>query len=476
MPDLPEDILYFIVTELIHIERYDGSGRLSKYAGVSRTWNAIIEREIFKDLYVASDVPPALSDVGILPQRPITLSRFKKMMERDDGRRRSIVSRISIRAHYLYSLESEEARSDAGQAVNNEHFSRCIHDMWKVLEDWGTANRRPLTLDLAASSMLPPKIDARCPQRDKPYLHLAGAPLPQLRGVGSFELDDDPRIWPPSVFRMVGSMTALTSTTFVFDDMMRDDELRQQYREDLGKSLSLIPPTCTHFEARFLSRYCAFDSEEPVVAASKPDILCINLRRHLATHLRDLRLDCLRVSPALFWPSAFEQQQQQQQPPPSPPSWPHLEILEVVFEQQDSYGLFHADHTVDELTNYTTLPARDRMILSLTRSIPRPERGLYQLFAAAGRAVRLGGMPRLERLHMELHAIGQDVKFFFGRKDWDVDEEFEIDWKSIPSVEWTDEVLEAWGLAWEDCRVTRSDGNSWDRRNYLKLEADVPWR
>ncbi|KAL0253409.1 hypothetical protein SLS55_010388 [Diplodia seriata] len=431
--------------------------------------DAIIEREIFNDLDVASDVPPALSDVGILPQRSITLSRFKKMMERDDGRRRSIVSRISIRAHYLYSLESEEARSDAGQAVNNEHFSRSIHKMWKVLEDWGAANRRPLTLDLAASSMLPPKIDARCPQRDKPYLHLTGAPLPRLRGVGSFELDDDPRIWPPSLFRMVGSMTALTSTTFVFDDMMGDDELRQQYREDLGKSLSLIPPTCTDFEARFCSRYCAFDSEEPVVAASKPDILCINLRRHLATHLRDLRLDCLRVSPALFWPSAFEQQQQQQ-PLPSPPSWPHLEILEVVFEQQDSYGLFHADHTVDELTHYATLPARDRMDLSLTRSIPRPERGLYQLFAAAGRAVRLGGMPRLERLH----ATGQHVKFFFGH--WNGDEEFEINWKSIPSVAWTDEMFEAWGLAREDCRVDSSEGDPWDGRTDWLLEADVPWR
>ncbi|KKY15267.1 hypothetical protein UCDDS831_g07727 [Diplodia seriata] len=259
-------------------------------------------------------------------------------------------------------------------------------------------------------------------------------------------------------------MTALTSTTFVFDDMMGDARLRQQYREDLGKSLSLVPPTCIDFEAKFCSRLRGFDSEEPVVAASKPDILCINLRRHLATHLRDLRLDFLRVSPALFWPSAFEQQQ----PPPSPPSWPHLENFWLIFEQQDSYGLYHADPTLDldELTHWTE---------STTHSIARPERGLYQLVAAAGRAVRLGNMPRLGCLEMELHANGQDVRFSLGRRDEKWNGQFMINWGSAPSVEWTDEVLEAWGLTREDYQVIRPEGDDRDEWDWLDMRAVVPW-
>ncbi|KAF4535217.1 uncharacterized protein LTHEOB_12698 [Lasiodiplodia theobromae] len=99
--------------------------------------------------------------------------------------------------------------------------------------------------------------------------------------------------------------------------------------------------------------------EQPAVTPGSPDILCIAIR-NLSMYLRDLRLEDLRVSPELFWPTVEQQRQQ--------PLWPHLETLYLNFEPVDSYGRFYADPIPEELAYNAT---QNTPVESIKRALPR---------------------------------------------------------------------------------------------------------
>ncbi|KAK0644896.1 hypothetical protein DIS24_g8452 [Lasiodiplodia hormozganensis] len=193
-----------------------------------------------------------------------------------------------------------------------------------------------------------------------------------------------------------------------------------------------------------------------------PDILCIGIR-NLSMHLRDLSLSGLSASPELFWPTVEQQQPQSASAPTSPPSWPHLETLYLKLEPLDSYGRFYA--------------AQNTPVESTKRALQRPMRGLHQLIAAAGRAVSQGGMPRLQMMLLEIEDPRLQVML---NLDGDERGDFRLEWLSQPPVEWTDEVLDAWGLDWRMCEV---EEERWVMEEgkvaeaYWSFAANlVPWR
>ncbi|KAK0638109.1 hypothetical protein DIS24_g10146 [Lasiodiplodia hormozganensis] len=269
----------------------------------------------------------------------------------------------------------------------------------------------------------------------------------------------------------MASMKSLTRADLRFDNTIEDPEQRRQYRKDLGTCISQLPASCLELNAVFADVSHGFD-EHPAVTPHTPDTLCIGIR-DLSTRLRHLSLDAVRVSPAIFWPADVEQQQQQQ-----PPSWPQLEVLELILEPVDSYGTFYADPTPSEIAYNAANHTPARPIESITRLVPRPERGLHQLVTAAGRAAFRGGggMPRLRELRVELpDKCGLAVELFFGQ-DWKGEGNFRLEWTSRPPVPWTDEIVEAWGIEWNMCEIDSEEADEDGDGGYWNLETMVPWR
>ncbi|KAL0253408.1 hypothetical protein SLS55_010387 [Diplodia seriata] len=170
MPELPEDALFLIVKELNLLHRREMRSPpptlLSQYAGVGRTWNAIIERKTFSHLRVYSPGH----------QRPITPARFKQLMDRDPARWDAL-STVSFYASYPIACNSERGRSEAGKAVNNAHFSSSVREFWKVLKTLDAHEGK--ARDLLFSTLQVPNDNIFVPGGDA-YLHLVGEPLPHL--------------------------------------------------------------------------------------------------------------------------------------------------------------------------------------------------------------------------------------------------------------------------------------------------------
>lgn len=351
MPAFPDDVLFVIVKELKQLLREDisrhdrYSGRQPKfapYAGVSRQWNAIIERETFRHIRVSSADLLHEGCGGEAPdQGLVTTARFKEMMNRDPVRRRKILRHITFVASYSFSVYSTMGRLDAGRTANDEHFSRSVHQFWKMLEHW----ELPLSLTFVQAPVRKGDWSKESPA----WLNVVGDSLPRLRSVTSFSVDDELVVWPSSLMTIVESLTHLTNAKLILNDEIEDPELRRRWREgillnsfppektthfsllDLGHGISQISITCRNFYARFTDRSHGFE-EPPAVAPGGPDTFCINLRT-LSTHLRHLHLEQARISAALFWPGADEKNQA------SLPSWPHLETLLIQLEPVDSYGM-----------------------------------------------------------------------------------------------------------------------------------------
>ncbi|KAL1639593.1 hypothetical protein SLS58_007793 [Diplodia intermedia] len=456
-PELPEDVLFLIVKELNLLHRREiGSPPptlLSQYAGVGRTWNAIIERKTFSHLRVYSPGH----------QRPISPARFKQLMDRDPARWDAL-STVSFYAGYPVNLCSERGRSEAGMAVNNEHFSSSVREFWKVLETLDAPDGK--ARDLLFNTAQVPYDNSFVPGADA-YLHLVGEPLPRLRCLTGFCTNLCDSIWPSSLMHLAASIDGLTTTRLIFDDDIKDLELLRRYREDLGRCISQTPTSCTDFSADFGYYSSGFD-EMPAVAPSTPDTLCIQLRS-LSMCLRHLNLEHLRVSPALFWPTTDEQLGDGTAAA-FVPSWPNLESITLILAPLDSYGHFYADPSPEELESQ--LEAREIFQMPsevLDRQVPRPERGLHQLIVAAGQAVR-SGMPRLQWLRMEQDNVGPYMNFSVARHPTRGDP-FHLDWHSEPPVPLTEEVLRTWGLEWEACR------EYWDKDDppgWYKLSAVLP--
>lgn len=235
MPAFPDDVLFLIVKELkqllrediVRHDRYSGrQPKLAPYAGVSRKWNAIIESKNFRHISVSpterlhEECGEETPDQGL-----VTIARFQQMMDRDGGRRRQILRHITFLGSHSFSVYSTMGRSDAGRTTNDEHFSKSVHVFWKILEHW----EQPLSLKFVQTPVIKGDWSRQAPA----WLHLVGDPLPPLRCVTSFSVDDELVVWPSSLMAIVASLTRLTNVKLILNDEIEDSELRQRWREGI---------------------------------------------------------------------------------------------------------------------------------------------------------------------------------------------------------------------------------------------------
>ncbi|KAB2573742.1 hypothetical protein DBV05_g7554 [Lasiodiplodia theobromae] len=237
---------------------------------------------------------------------------------------------------------------------------------------------------------------------------------------------------------IIESLTHLTDAKLILNDEIEDPELRRRWREDLGHGISQISITRRDFYARFTDRSHGFD-ELPAVAPGGPDTFCINLRT-LSTHLRHLHLEQARISAALFWPGADEKKQA------SVPSWPHLETLLIQLEPVDSYGRFYADPTPEEVA------------YNASHNELRPWDPIEHREDDTGFAAKL-------ELY-ENHVNGGKRKD--GRLRWS--------WYITPAMRLADDLLEAWGLQWDEVEIWEEEGDREEDNGLWTAEALIPWR
>lgn len=118
-------------------------------------------------------------------------------------------------------------------------------------------------------------------------------------------------------------------------------------------------------------------------------------------------------------------------------------------------------------------------IENVCRAVPRPEHSLYPLLAVAGRAAQR--MPRLTQLTIqreddtgfaaklelyENHVHGGKRKD--GRLRWS--------WYITPAMRLADDVLEAWGLQWNEVEIWEEEGDREEDNGSWTAEALMPWR
>lgn len=249
MSRLPEDVLFLIFKELKLILEEEiprnaqaaRRPRLAPYTGVSRQWNSIIERETFKHIYVHSKELSVLRSAKSSKRKrqfadlhSTTPARFKQMMNRDAGRRREILRGITFVAAHLFSIHSHAGRSDTGRAANDEHFSRSVREFWKLLEQWEAPSVRGIALTLQHEHIT----ESEWVHGETPWLNLVGGPLPRLRCITSFNASEQANVWPSSLTHIIASLTHVASLQLVFDDNIKDTELRRRFREGI---LSPLP-------------------------------------------------------------------------------------------------------------------------------------------------------------------------------------------------------------------------------------------
>ncbi|KAF2143957.1 uncharacterized protein K452DRAFT_356929 [Aplosporella prunicola CBS 121167] len=316
------------------------------------------------------------------------------MMQRNNGRRRANIKRLTFVAGIHSSLDSDEAQTELGQTANNEAFTRSLSEFCMFLEGWDVCRKyRELEIaHLAINSPYPPESfymsgrdRKRLESRDKPYLRYNGSSLPLIRYFDKLQMRGGSRIWPPSLVQIAASLDGLVNTDLDLRDLVNaDSQLHLRYRQALGECISQLPASCRTFRARIFQYPYGFEAEPEVVAPAL-DQLCIGLR-DLSMRLRHLSLEGICVSPALFWPGKDESGANT-----AALFWPNLETVKVEFERFTSFGQWLLD--LDPELIWTGDPSR---------TVPKPEI-IGPIFAAAGRAAQC--MPALTRMEVKMRSI-----------------------------------------------------------------------
>lgn len=242
MNKLPHDLVFLIAKELKILHFNDRSWPsstsrgLAQYAVINRTWNVVIESMTFQSLSVhSSDIPKDIR------KGPITTARLRRMMMRDPRRRCAVPRQIFFHASYKYDLTTAYAHSETGRKENDEHFSRSILIFWKMLSNLEAIRPNDyLEIHLYCDSVdSPSPSDDQSPidWKNPPHLKLVGAPLPQLRSVSSFHVDDDVNLlWPSALLGIIASLQRLEHATIglchLFDEK---NETSVKYFQGIAK-------------------------------------------------------------------------------------------------------------------------------------------------------------------------------------------------------------------------------------------------
>lgn len=251
MPDLPADIVFLVICELKQLIKNDQeravsprrkrgcSGAkarqgglpplpappsLAPYAGINRTWNAAIERETFRSIFVT-------------PQR---LGEFKAIVAREHSRL-SLVRHLEYHLAHEWDCDSPNGQSADGRRENDESFSRSVEEMARVLECWGERDapwERLSGVHLYVKTCFTRSKEDHCIDtdtdtgtEDAAFLHCSGESLPRMRSVSSFSYQEG-HIWPRSLMQILSVMESLDACKlWVSDRSTVNPAIRRDYRK-----------------------------------------------------------------------------------------------------------------------------------------------------------------------------------------------------------------------------------------------------
>ncbi|KAK7722977.1 hypothetical protein SLS57_004833 [Botryosphaeria dothidea] len=254
MPDLPADIVFLVICELKQLIKNDqeragglpplpAPPSLAPYAGINRTWNAAIERETFRSIFVT-------------PQR---LGEFKAIVAREHSRL-SLVRHLEYHLAHEWDCDSPNGQSADGRRENDESFSRSVEEMARVLECWGERDapwERLSGVHLYVKTCFTRSKEDHCIDtdtdtgtEDAAFLHCSGESLPRMRSVSSFSYQEG-HIWPRSLMQILSVMESLDACKlWVSDRSTVNPAIRRDYRK--GRWFAVLDP----------DEYESTDSEE----------------------------------------------------------------------------------------------------------------------------------------------------------------------------------------------------------------------
>ncbi|KAF4545906.1 uncharacterized protein LTHEOB_4558 [Lasiodiplodia theobromae] len=460
---LPYDIIAVIVTHLKRIlqseleaKRQYPDVRLSPYATICKSWNAVVERETFRLLNLSNERMQYAEKV--LQQNPARLSAVKRIsfksrcpksgFRRRDLSKRQLMERDASFSSGLLRLFRFLQRMEKGHSgVERAGFGNLTLDLNVTSylqdledEDVQVLKEADAALDDEESyrDILGGK-PTSCLKYDSTLLRYVGEPLPTLHCVRIFIFpqNGETMVWSSTFTLMLSVMEGLEYCDIAFDDgQMLNPNTRIGYRKALGETLCKIPTTCEEFHATFEpDEY--FIIVSPACDPPSLDILSIGIR-NMSTQLVRLSLDSLAISPSLFWPDDNEDA--------VTPYWPRLKHFKVRYAPSLASGewLVHLEkederctlppHLKKYMLDHTTYV--DRLVLDCERA--------NVLFAAVGRATR--NMPALQEMQLEMSdELGSELHFTY--KYEKERKAFVASWHSAPSVfEASPDVLEAFGI------------------------------
>ncbi|KAI9926940.1 hypothetical protein MW887_003318 [Aspergillus wentii] len=228
---------------------------------------------------------------------------------------RQICSQLRILFDMLDGWKDRQSNLELSLSVSDEEYA-CETDMDTTLEEMASFT----TNDLWRRAWIPHFFQVTEDNVKD---------LPILPFVTSFTMDDDRNTLSPSAFFHMLSRFPRVSHISAAESGDPPSAailgLRER-RQDVIKCLPLVPDTVNTF--KYQVGYVRELAPTPAYSAANYlynglDQFSIALRT-LSMRLRELRLEYVRVSSSLFWPSQDEGTSQ------TAPCWPNLEVLEVL--------------------------------------------------------------------------------------------------------------------------------------------------
>ncbi|KAL4738457.1 hypothetical protein BDV11DRAFT_189573 [Aspergillus similis] len=318
------ELIVLIVLELVKLLFRDSADgfpdrethqRLAPYARISRKFQVAVERFLYRAVQTSSSVITDLEALNACPSRRAAL--------------RDLLYVIELPAYNSDLQYSMERRRE--HRANQASFRHGLVKIWNELSCW---DKPPsLFLDLSASS---PSDDKSAFESENRWLlpehslsvDTESVKLPKVECVNSLAVGKQGRrIHPATVYEMILTLPNLRVLDWAMAPVqLRHQALKAEYAATLAKALQA--PTLAKLEvlSLSLSEYPPNNHDFDTGLECDPsypdgDMLSLAVRALAQQSLRELNLDHVPVSPALFGPSA----------PGANTSFPHLEHVRIKF-------------------------------------------------------------------------------------------------------------------------------------------------
>jgi hypothetical protein len=317
------EIIELIVLELVKLLFHDSADgipggethHLAPYARISRKFQVAVERFLYRSVQTSSSVKRDLDALKSSPSRRAALRDLFYVIELP-----------AYNSELLYAMERRREHR-----ANQDSFRNGLVKIWNELNGW---DKPPsLFLDLSASS---PSDDISAFESENRWLlpehSLSIDPdsvkLPKVECVISLAVGKQGRrIHPATVYDMILTLPNLRVLDWTMAPVqLRHEALRAEYAAIFAKALQA--PTLSKLEVLSLSlSECPPNNHDFDMGLERDpsypggDMLSLAIRELAQRSLRELTLDHVPISPALFGPSA----------PDANASFPHLEHVRIKF-------------------------------------------------------------------------------------------------------------------------------------------------